>query len=50
MICNYGYFKDKGSHVLNVKSVDYCCVLCNMTKNDAIHMLNSSKLDGKITL
>ena len=33
--------------MLNVKDVDYRCVLWNMTRNDAINRLNSSKLDDK---
>ena len=35
---------------LNVKGVNYRCVLWNMTKNDAINRLNNSKLDKKGTL
>ena len=35
---------------LNVKGVDYRCVLQNTTKNDAINRLNNSKLDNKSTL
>ena len=33
--------------MLNVKDVDYRCVLWNMTRNDAINRLNSSKLYDK---
>ena len=33
--------------MLNVKGVDYRCVLWNMTSNDAINRLNNSKLDNK---
>ena len=36
--------------ILNVKGVDYRCVLWNMTKSDAINRLNNSKLDDKGTL
>ena len=36
--------------ILNVKGVDYRCVLWDITKNDAINRLNSSKLDEKGTL
>ena len=32
---------------LNVKGVDYRCVLWNITRNDAINRLNNSKLDDK---
>ena len=35
---------------LNIKGIDYRCVLWNMTKNDAINKLNNSKLDDKSTL
>ena len=40
----------KNIAILNVKGVDYRCVLWNMTKNDAINKLNDSKLDDKGTL
>ena len=33
--------------ILNVKGVDYRCVLWNTTKNDVINMLNNYKLDDK---
>ena len=33
--------------ILNVKGVDYRCVLWNMTKNDAIKLFNNSRLDNK---
>ena len=36
--------------MLNVKGVDYRCVLWNITKNDAINRLNNSKLDDKGSL
>ena len=36
--------------VLNIKGVDYRCVVCNMSKNTAIKLLNNSKLDDKGTL
>ena len=36
--------------ILNVKGVDYRCVLWNMTKNDAINRLNHSQLDDKGSL
>ena len=36
--------------ILNVKGVDYKCILKNMTKNDATNRLNNSKLDDKGTL
>ena len=36
--------------ILNVKGVDYRCVLWNMTRNDAINRVNNSELDDKGTL
>ena len=36
--------------ILNVKGIDYRCVIWTMTKNDAINMLNNSKLDDKGSL
>ena len=36
--------------ILNVKGIDYRCVLWNITKNDAINMLGNSKLYDKGTL
>ena len=36
--------------ILNVKGVDYRCVIWNMTINDAVYKLNSSKLDDKGSL
>ena len=36
--------------ILNVKVVDYRCVIWNMTRNDAITRLNNSKLNDKGTL
>ena len=40
----------KNIAILNVKGVDYRCVLWNMTRNDAINRLNNSELDDKGTL
>ena len=40
----------KNIAILNVKDVDYRCVLWNMTRNDAINMLDNSKLDDKVKL
>ena len=37
----------KNVAILNVKGVDYRCVLWNMTKNDAINVLNNYWLDNK---
>ena len=36
--------------ILNIKSVDYRYLVCNMSKNDANRLLNNSKLDDKGTL
>ena len=33
--------------ILNVKGIDFRCVICNLTRNDAIYKLNNSKLDDK---
>ena len=33
--------------ILRVKSVDYRCCVVNMSKNDAISLLNNSLLDNK---
>ena len=43
-------YESKNIAILNVKGVDYRCVLWNMTKNDAINRLNNCKLDDKGTL
>ena len=40
----------KNIGILNVKDVDYRCVLWNISKNDKINMLGNSKLDDKDTL
>ena len=33
--------------ILNIKGVNYRCVLWNITRNDAINRLNNSELDDK---
>ena len=33
--------------ILNIKSVDYRCYVFNMSKNDAVTLLNNSVLDNK---
>ena len=44
-------YKSKNIAILNVKGVDYRCILWNMTRNDAINkQLNNSKFDDKGTL
>ena len=62
MICHYWYFKDigyiyephpcNGCHDLSMmvwarKGVDNRCLLFNMSKSDAIKLLNNSLLDNK---
>ena len=36
--------------ILNVKGVDYRCLLWNITRNDEINRLSNSKLGDKRTL
>ena len=45
MVCDLDDFM-----VLNIKSVDYRCFVCNMSKDTAIQLLNNSQLDDKDTL
>ena len=33
--------------ILNIQAVDYSCYLFNISKNDAITLLNNSVLDNK---
>ena len=33
--------------MLNIKRIDYRCFVWNISKSDAIKMLNNSKLDDK---
>ena len=55
-VCNGCHEKTREAYelkniaILNVKGVDYRCVLKGVTKNDAIDMLGNCKLDGKGTL
>ena len=55
-VCNGCHEKTREAYelkniaILNVKGVDYRCVLRGVTKNDAIDMLGNCKLDGKGTL
>ena len=39
----------KNTGIVNVKGVDYRCVLWNITRTDTINMLGNSKLDNKGT-
>ena len=41
-------YEFKNIAILNVKGVDYRCVLWNITRNDAINRLNNSKLNDKV--
>ena len=36
--------------IVNVKGVDYRCVIWNMTRSDAVNRLNNSKLNDKGSL
>ena len=36
--------------ILNIKGVDYRCYVFNISKNDAIKLLNNSMLDNKRVL
>ena len=40
----------KNTGIVNVKGIDYRCVLWNITRTDAINMLGNSKLDDQGTL
>ena len=37
----------KNSMILNIKGFDYRCYVFNLSKNDAINLLNNSCLDNK---
>ena len=36
--------------IMNVKGIDYRCLILNMTRNDAIDRLNNSEIDAKESL
>ena len=40
----------KSCTILNVKGVDYRCYVFNMSKSDAINLLNNSVLDNRVVL
>ena len=42
-------YKLENIAILNIKGVDYRCIIWNMTKINAINKLNNSKLDDKGT-
>ena len=40
-------YKFENLAILNIKGIDYRCVIWNMSKSDAINKLNKSELDVK---
>ena len=40
-------YKLENLAILNIKGIDYRCVIWNMSKSDAINKLNKSELDVK---
>ena len=40
-------YEPKDVAILNIKGVDYRCIIWNMSKSNAINRLNNSKLDIK---
>ena len=38
-------FKLSNIAIINVKSVDYCCIIHDISKSEAIHLLENSMLD-----
>ena len=53
MICNKCHdlqmvvYDLKSFMILNIKGVDYRCYVSNMSRSDAINLLNNSCLDNK---
>ena len=47
--CSTGYIpsKSKRIEILNVKGVDYRCILCGISRNKAVNILNNSVLKDK---
>ena len=47
--CSIGcmFSKSKRTEILNVKGVDYTCILCGISRNKAVDILNNSVLEGK---
>ena len=31
--------------IITVKGIDYCCIICSVSKSDAIHLVDNSALD-----
>ena len=50
-ISQYCYFHNKlpmsGFAILNIRSVDYCCIIKRVNKSKAINLLQSANLDQK---
>ena len=40
-------YKFENLAILNIKGIDYRCVIWNMSKSDAVNRLNKSELDDK---
>lgn len=40
-------YKFENLAILNIKGIDYRCVIWSMSKSDAINRLNKSELDDK---
>ena len=47
--CSIGciFSESKRIEILNVKGVDYRCILCGISRNKAVNILNSSVLENK---
>ena len=41
------FSKSKRIEILNVKGVDYRCILCGISRNKAVNILNNSVLEDK---
>ena len=37
----------KNIAILNAKRIDYTCILCGISRNDAVNRLNNSALEDK---
>ena len=40
-------YDQKNFMILNIKGIDYRCYVFNMSRSDAINLLNNSRLDNK---
>ena len=47
--CSIGciFSKSKRIEILNIKGVDYRCILCGISRNKAVDILNNFVLEGK---